>query len=142
MVRKILVLSGLLSWIAFPAFAEEHRHLGAHVHGHGRLNIAIEDKTMSLELDVPAADIVGFEHEPKTPEEKSALEQAKATLANGLSLFTPSAEAQCTQKSAAVGMEAEHGDAHEPGGNRKNIPTQILTQSMLSSAPRRLGSDR
>ena len=68
---------------------------------------------MSLELDVPGADIVGFEHEPKTPEEKAALEEAKAKLARGLSLFTPSAEAHCTQKSATIGLEAEHGDEHE-----------------------------
>lgn len=119
MVRKILVLSGLVSWIACPALADEHRQLGAHVHGHGRLNIAIEDKTMSLELDVPAADIVGFEHEPKTQKEKAALDRARVRLADGLSLFTPSAEAQCAQKSAAAGIEAGHSGEqgqHEPSG--------------------------
>ncbi len=122
MVRIILVLWGLVSWTAYPALADEHRQLGAHVHGHGKLNIAIEGKSISLELDVPAADIVGFEHEPKTPEEKAALELAKARLASGLSLFTPSAEAQCAQKNAAVGMEAEHGaenDQHAPGGKHE-----------------------
>jgi len=113
MVRKIFILSGGLACIAFPAYAEEHRQLGAHVHGHGHLNIAIEDKTVSIELEVPGADIVGFEHEASTPEQKAALEKAKAKLADGLSLFTPTAAANCTQKSAKISVEAEHGDEHE-----------------------------
>ena len=41
---------------------EDHRELGPHVHGHGTLNIAIEDKRVSMELEVPGMDIVGFEH--------------------------------------------------------------------------------
>jgi len=114
MVRHIVVLSSALICIAFSASAEEHRQLGAHIHGHGRLNIAIEDKTMSIELEVPAADIVGFEHEPETPEQKAVLEDAKAKLAAGLSLFTPAPAAGCVQKMAGVKAEAEHEDAeHE-----------------------------
>ena len=36
---------------------EEHRELGPHVHGHGTLNIAIDDKTVSMELEVPGMDV-------------------------------------------------------------------------------------
>ena len=74
---------------ALPASAEEHRQLGAHVHGHGHLNIAIEGKKLTMELEVPGADIVGFEHEPSTPEQKAAVQQAKAKLADALALFGP-----------------------------------------------------
>jgi len=124
MVRKIFVLSGVLACMVFPANAEEHRQLGAHVHGHGRLNIAIEDKTVFLELEVPGADIVGFEHEAAMPAQRAAIEKAKADLTAGLSLFTPEAATNCVQKSAKVSIEAEHGDEHEhhteggkPGAN-------------------------
>jgi hypothetical protein len=96
-----------------PASAEERRQLGAHVHGHGKLNIAIEDKTVSIELEAPGADIVGFEHEPATTEQTGALEKAKAKLDSGLYLFTPSAAAKCEQKSAKVTIEEEHGGEHE-----------------------------
>ena len=115
MVRKIIVLSGVLACMVFPAYAEEHRQLGAHVHGHGHLNIAIEDKTVSIELEVPGADIAGFEHDASTPKQKAALETAKAKLAAGLSLFTPAAAANCTQKSAKVSVEDEH-EHHAEGG--------------------------
>ena len=113
MKQKTFVFVGVLACIAVSASADEHRQLGAHVHGHGRLNIAIEDKTVSIELEVPGADIVGFEHEASTPKQKAALEKAKAKLAAGLSLFTPAAAANCTEKSAKVSIEAEHGDEHE-----------------------------
>jgi hypothetical protein len=70
--------------LAFAASAEEQRQLGAHEHGHGHLNIAIEAKSVAFELEVPGMDIVGFEHEPSTPEQRAAVAQAKATLAGGL----------------------------------------------------------
>jgi hypothetical protein len=111
--KKAFVFAGFAACLAFAALAEEHRQLGAHMHGHGRLNIAIEDKTMSVELEVPAADIVGFEHEPETQEEKAVLEAAKAKLAAGLSLFTPASAAGCAQTSAKVMTEADHDEEHE-----------------------------
>ena len=113
LTQKAFVFAGVVTCVAFSASAEEHRQLGAHVHGHGHLNIAIEDRTVSVELEVPGADIVGFEHEASTPKQKEAIEKAKANLAAGLSLFTPAAAADCTQKSAKVSIEAEHGDEHE-----------------------------
>jgi hypothetical protein len=111
--QNAFVFAGIVTCIAFSAAAEEHRQLGAHVHGHGRLNIAIEDKTVSIELEAPGADIVGFEHEAATRAQRAAIEKAKATLAAGLSLFTPAAEAACTQKASKVSIEAEHEHEHE-----------------------------
>lgn len=106
-------LAAGLACATLSAAAQEHRQLGAHVHGHGRLNIAIEDKKVSIDLEVPGADIVGFEHEPSTPDQKAAIENAKTKLADGLALFTPSAAAGCSLKSAKVATQAEHEDEHE-----------------------------
>jgi hypothetical protein len=111
-IRKSRVLAAAFTFAAFAAAADEHRQLGAHMHGHGRLNIAIEDKIVSMELEVPGADIAGFEHEPNTAEQKAMVEKAKAKLADGLSLFAPSPAAGCVLKSAKVSTEAEHGDEH------------------------------
>ncbi len=75
MIQTACVLAAAVASTVFSASAqEEHRQLGAHVHGHGHLNIAIEGKTVSMELEVPGADVVGFEHEPSTPDQKAALE--------------------------------------------------------------------
>jgi hypothetical protein len=105
--------AGLLACAAFSASAEEpHRQLGAHVHGHGRLNIAMEGKKLTMELEVPGADIVGFENEPSTPEQRAAIAEAKAKLANGLALFVPPAEARCELEEVRVSTEAEYEDEH------------------------------
>jgi hypothetical protein len=98
---------------ALSVQAEEHRQMGAHVHGHARLNIAIEGKALSLELEAPGVDIVGFEHEPGTAEQKAALADAEAKLADGLKLFAPSPGASCGLKSANISAGAEHEDEHE-----------------------------
>lgn len=98
------------------AAADEHRQLGPHEHGHGTLNMAVEQNRISLELDVPGMDVVGFEHEPGTPEEKAAAEKAQVLLSQGLTLFKLPEAAQCTLTDAKVSIEAEGEDDHEPGG--------------------------
>lgn len=108
------ILTAAMAAAAFPVFAEEpQRQLGAHVHGHGRLNIAIEGKKVSMELEVPGADIVGFEHEPSTAEQRAALAEAKARLANASLLFAPEPKAGCELEQAKVSTEAGHEHEHE-----------------------------
>jgi hypothetical protein len=113
-MRKHLVTAlGLVatSLLAIPAFAEDgHRELGPHVHGHGTLNIAIEGKRVSMELEVPGMDIVGFEHAPSTDDQKAAVEKAKARLEKPLGMFSLPAAAGCIVAEAKVALEAEHGD--------------------------------
>ena len=67
-MKRSLTLAGARIVLAFPALAEEHRQLGPHQHGHGTLNIAIENGEVSMDLDVPGADIVGFENEKRSEE--------------------------------------------------------------------------
>jgi Protein of unknown function (DUF2796) len=108
-MRIICTACILTAAMAAAAFAEEpRRQLGAHVHGHGLLNIAIEGKKVSMELEVPGADIVGFEHEPSTAEQRAALAEAKAKLANASVLFAPEPKAGCSLERAKVSTEASH----------------------------------
>jgi hypothetical protein len=107
-MKRSLTIAGAMIILACPALADEHRQLGPHQHGHGKLNIAIENGEVSMDLDVPGADIVGFEHEPSTPEQKAAFEAGKAKLADALSIFKMPAAAGCTVKEAKVSIEGEH----------------------------------
>lgn len=113
MIKSACVLAAAAIYAASPASSEEHRQLGPHVHGHGRLNVALEGKKLSIELEVPGADIVGFEHEPSTPEQKGAIAEAKAKLANAAALFGPSSHANCQLEHVNVTNETEHEDEHE-----------------------------
>jgi hypothetical protein len=110
-MSKYFIIAATLA-ASIPAMAaEEHRELGAHEHGHGKLNIAIEGNRVSMELEVPGADIVGFEHEANTPEQKAAVEKAKATLSDALAVFKLPAGAGCKLAEAKVEVKAE--DEHE-----------------------------
>ena len=103
-----------------PAAAQTaHRELGPHEHGRGTLNIAVEGNKISMELEVPGVDIVGFEHEAKTREDKATLEKAKQKLSAPLSLFRLPASAGCRVTEAKVEVEAgehDHADKEKTGG--------------------------
>ena len=106
----MLIATALL---AAPVFAQEHRELGPHEHGHGTLDIAVEGSKVSMSLEVPGMDIVGFEHAAESAEQKAAVDKGTATLSAPLTLFKIPASAGCKVTDAKVAIEAEH--EHEEG---------------------------
>lgn len=85
--------------------------LGAHEHGHGALNIAVENGGVLVELTAPGADIVGFEHPAETAADKAAIQAARKDLAAGDKLFLFSAAAGCVLQAADIdGPEADDDD--------------------------------
>ena len=114
MKKELGIAVSLVSLFAVPALAEgEKRELGAHEHGHSALNIAIEGERVEMELVAPGADIVGFEHEAESAEDKAAVEQAEAKLGKPLSLFGFADAAGCVVETAAIEIEGEdHHDEH------------------------------
>jgi hypothetical protein len=92
-----------------PASAQ-HRELGAHEHGRGTLNIALEGTRLSMELEAPGADIVGFEHPAKSRKDKAAVDAAKKRLAQPLALFKLPASAGCVVKEASAESEGDDRD--------------------------------
>jgi hypothetical protein len=95
--------------LAHPA-AAQHRELGAHEHGRGTLNIAVEGARVSMELEAPGADIVGFEHAAKTRTQKAAVEKGKKLLSAPQTLFKLPASAGCVVKEASAKVEGEDQD--------------------------------
>lgn len=93
----------------------EHRQHGTHVHGIAALNLVLEGNEVYIELDSPAANIVGFEHEPSSDDDRAALDKAVATLKGGDQLFEFNKDAGCRMEMAQVTSELlddEHGE-HE-----------------------------
>ena len=98
--KKILFAAVLLSVqlvVVQEIYAkDEHRSHGTHVHGVGQLRVAIDSHTLSIELESPAANIVGFEHHPVSADEKAGVEKAKSILFwDGSRLFGLPAAAHC-----------------------------------------------
>ncbi|GIT86884.1 DUF2796 domain-containing protein [Roseobacter sp. OBYS 0001] len=109
---KILPLIAISTLVSSPLLAEEVRQLDAHEHGVGHLDIAFDGQQVALELHAPGADIVGFEYEAKTAEDRASIDAAVAKLAQPLTLFVLPEAAECSvvQASAALESEEEHHD--------------------------------
>ena len=113
----------LLAGSTLPLHAGEPRQHGAHEHGVGKLDIAQEGSELHIELDSPAANIVGFEHAPNSEEDHETLERALARLKDGAALFALPGAAGCRLVSADAHTplvdhkegEAHHDDEHHEG---------------------------
>jgi len=123
MLKSSLIATALIG-LAIPAVAQEaRRQLDAHSHGEGRLAIAIEGKTVEMELEAPASDIIGFEHAPKTKAQRKTLADARKQLGKLAGVMVLSPEAGCKLKStdvdvlgaAAGGKEHDHDHDHDHG---------------------------
>ena len=106
--------TALIALIATPAFSESAREMDAHEHGVGELNIAVDGDTVAMEFHAPGADIVGFEYEAKSAEDRAAFDAAVALLAKPLELFVLPAAAECSVTKASAGLESEEDhDDHD-----------------------------
>ena len=74
--------------------AEEFRHHEAHEHGVAHLNVAHDGKNLYIELTSPAANILGFEYQPRTQEQKAAVKAAIKKLEAGEALFILPSDAE------------------------------------------------
>ncbi len=76
------------------------------------LGIAVDGQSVTLELDGPAGNFVGFEHKPASPEETAALARVLNVLRNGAALFLMPPGAQCRLQSAAISPPTYRVDGH------------------------------
>ncbi|MEQ9639855.1 MAG: DUF2796 domain-containing protein [Alphaproteobacteria bacterium] len=114
-IRRLAIAPYLCAACLYTASAQaaDKRHADAHEHGHGSLDIAIEGNTVEMVLEVPGADIVGFEHAAESDADKAALAEAIAKLEKPLTLFVPPAAAGCKVAAAEVEYELDHGEEHD-----------------------------
>lgn len=109
-MKKTTLMIALM--VPSTLFAQETRDLDAHEHGHSALNIAAEGMQVAMELEAPGADIVGFEYEATTAEDRAKLDAAIAELSKPLSLFVLPAAAGCTVVESSAGLIDENHDEH------------------------------
>lgn len=106
-----ILLAGFLT--LGTAVAEQRPH----VHGQAGLNLVVEGKQLSLELELPAIDVLGFEHPPRDFAERKSLDQAVERLMNVEQILVINPEAGCRVQNAkldsALLHKAEDGKADE-----------------------------
>ena len=112
--RWMMAMVVALGWSTSAAFAAG----AAHEHGALKLDVAIEGKLLTILLEAPLDNLLGFERAPRTDAERRAAADVLARLRSpdkGPPLFAADAAAQCTLGKAEV-----QAPVLEPGAGRAN----------------------
>lgn len=110
---SLIRYAALASLAAAPALAQEHREMGAHVHGVSKLELAMEGAKLSLNLHSPGADIVGFEYPAKSDDEKDAVEAAIRAMLAPENIVTLPEDAHCRLAEALAHLHSHEHDHDE-----------------------------
>jgi len=113
--------------LALCASAAQAQPRHAHVHGQLRLDVAIDVQAITVSVDSPLDNIVGFERAPRTDAERKTAQQAVARLRAADKLFTidPAAGCRLSQvdlDAPALGLgEPRPGQATDHGDLEGNV---------------------
>ena len=106
----------LVSASQLAAHEEHHHHehdsLGAHVHGEGQLEIAVEGKNVELYLSIPGVDVVGFEHQPKDDKQRQAVDEAIGFLRGNALIRAEGAQCQLINSDVDSQLKTDTREHH------------------------------
>lgn len=97
--RALLLLVSFFPGVSLAGAGE------VHVHGRAMLQLVQENNRVEISLRVPAMDVVGFEHAPRTNAQISAIREAALTLGEVTAVIEPPASAGCSQQWSTVRSE-------------------------------------
>jgi hypothetical protein len=89
--RPFLAVMTLSVALSAPALAHE-----AHVHGIAAMDVIVDQQQVTLMLTSPLANLIGFEHAPKTDKDRQSVRNMAAQLRQADASFVPTPAAQCT----------------------------------------------
>jgi hypothetical protein len=102
----IMLCVALLSLLVHKnTLAQNKPHFHSHVHGVSELTIAIEEKSLEIEIKYPAMDVLGFEHKVKTVKDKEIAENVKIILNQHGDLFSFT-NSECLLKDKQLDMSS------------------------------------
>lgn len=116
--RLLLAASvAALAGIATAGESQAQRQHDSHVHGIAQLNLAVEGSELHIEIESPAFNIVGFEHEPSSAADRERIDHAIRVLQDGERLFGMTQAAGC--RLVAVDIDTPFGEvgAGTPSGS-------------------------
>lgn len=97
-----------------------HASLASHQHGAAELDVAVDGRDLLLEWRSPAANLLGFEHAPRSAAQRQRVTEVRAALGEGERLFGLPAAAACslaeTHLDGALLAAAEKSHDHDHAG--------------------------
>ncbi len=104
-------LLGVTLSAALHGAESTHRQHGAHAHGEGILEVAVDGQDLLVSFRIPAVNVVGFEHAPADDAQRRRVAEARERFRDGARLLVPSAAADCRLLDAEVTLGARAHDA-------------------------------
>ncbi len=108
-MNKIVIFTTLIGVSTFTLAQAE----SAHQHGVANVNIAISKQALVIELDTPADNVLGFEHEPRTEQQKQHLSNTLLLLNRADSLFNIPGSAECKVQQVKIKNPFTHDEHAE-----------------------------
>ena len=122
-----------ISWAAL-AQADDFQQLGTHDHGHLTLNVVVEGTLLSVELEAPGMNVLGYEHRPRSTAEQQQFEAQERWLRSGRQALGVPPAAGCRLEKVIVSSpdwsQARPGEDH--GDYRVNWLFRCANASVLA----------
>ena len=125
MFCKYFQCAALAALAINPPAASSHE-LGAHVHGMATLQVAVDEKTMTLNFSSPLDNLLGFEHVARNQMEKSAVKNMADDLNKAEQFFIPTADAQCSLQSVKLDSIVLDPRRHEEAGGHADLDGEFV----------------
>jgi hypothetical protein len=117
-MRSLPVLALMLTTTPLSAqFDEPMRQHEAHVHGEATGSLSLDARTLTLSLELPAYNLIGFEHAPDDANQQAVLDRTLAHL-QSLAWLNTADEGGCSPSRVEIGTPGLDGDsqhAHHDG---------------------------
>jgi len=130
LLRFCYIAVGLFIAIQSTYAEKSAESLDAHVHGLSELTIAMDTKTIELQLISPAMNLVGFEYKASSKHDIAAVKQAELLLEQQDSLFLI-AGGDCEHLSTSIDssdlLESDnHHDDHEKHDDQGETHSEMV----------------
>jgi len=116
MQKLLTLILTLIGIIVYPLVHADplRTHTHAHTHGVAKLNVAIDEGTLTLVLESPLDSLLGFEHMPRNDKERTSVKAMENLLQKPAELFVTPVAAQCHIESVtleSVVLNANSGES-------------------------------
>ena len=111
MSLRLLPVAAAVLVVNMAVASEFERQHEAHEHGHAVMTVALDGKVLEIELDSPAANLVGFEHRVRTEAEEKHVHEVLHKLKQGYDVIKLPESALCLLDKVEVKqslLEDEH----------------------------------
>lgn len=96
----------------------------AHTHGAARLDLAVDGTVVTLSLESPLDNLLGFEHLPRNERQKAVVREMTAKLKRPEALFALSAAARCAPDGVELSSPVLESAPHKAGNAHLNLDGQ------------------